>query len=185
MSHGPDNQRREQCGCEECLQTDANERVAELEAELAALKEVGPCGKHPKSSWIVTGTAEDIFTGSCTDCQRERLIEAAAYRKAAETFNRRCNELIDGAKAYPAGDPLKERRESAIGELQMGAKTILGLISPTDLLALDEFEKQVKERALKAIRSEFYGETDNGDTEGWHCKDYMAAVERALKEGSK
>ena len=78
------------------------DRIDSLEAELAASREIGPCGKHPKMFWVEKQGADDSFnrvsaliqkavpyatiipprSGHCTLCAEQAEIRQAAEEAA-------------------------------------------------------------------------------------------------------
>jgi hypothetical protein len=78
------------------MTVDAMDSVAHCDA----LREIGPCGKHPrmfmetpKQAWArasstgqTSGVDQGDYSGHCTECDREDALVVAAYREATKHF---------------------------------------------------------------------------------------------------
>lgn len=134
--------------CAEYIRKSTNypKMIVEMRAELAAMRETGPCGKHPKACLAIRKLAlseipgnllnngiTEVREGYCTACARERLVEAAALRKAAD-YVESCREsgFSDVVQVYDV----------------MGKHIRNSLITPDAALALDAYVQTCVARAV-------------------------------------
>jgi hypothetical protein len=120
-----------------------DQTIARLEAELAASREMGPCGKHPKLFWTSAlaqnerqfrGDNVEEFPGECTICAELAATRAECYERVVIHLGsalRQCQQENMNLPQFGAG-------------LQQAITIVKHITTPSDAAARDERDRRIR-----------------------------------------